>query len=139
MKITRRPTASLASESFDRETLALLDELEVELPEFGDIDLDVAFGTPLEMHEPWATPRELARFAAGAGLKSQAERERELWTEFLARRCAALDIVDADPTVTVLVRERLVDVLLPYASQLNPANTEVPAFRGAVTAAPLAA
>jgi hypothetical protein len=91
------------------------------------------------MYEPWATPRELARFEAGAGLKSQAERERELWTEFLARRCAALDIVAADPTVTVLVRERLVDVLLPYASQFNPANTEVSAFHGTVTVAPLAA
>ncbi|MFF3488747.1 hypothetical protein ACFYXC_36575 [Streptomyces sp. NPDC002701] len=139
MNVTRRPAASLTIENFDAETLALLEAVGVPLPDFGDIELDVAFGTPLEMYEPWATPRELARFEAGVGLKSQAERERELWAEFLARRCAALDIVAADPTVTVLVRERLVDVLLPYASQLNPASTEVSACHGSVTSAPLAA
>jgi hypothetical protein len=127
VKITRRPTASLASESFDRETLALLEELEVELPEFGDIDLDVAFGTPLELHEPYATSRE-------KGLT-----DHELLKQFFARRHAARDILADDPAVTALVRERLVDVLLPYASQLNPENTEVSAFHGTVTAAPLAA
>ncbi|MGW2050776.1 hypothetical protein ACWCPF_37230 [Streptomyces sp. NPDC001858] len=139
MNVTGRPIASLATESFDCETLALLDELEVELPEFGNVDLDVAFGTPLEMHELWATPQELARFEAGAGLKDEAERVRELWADFLARRHAALDIVAVDPSVTALVRERLIDVLLPYASELNPANTDVSALHGAVTAAPLAA
>ncbi|MFF1446148.1 hypothetical protein [Streptomyces sp. NPDC058295] len=47
----------------------------MELPEFGDIDLDVAFGTPLDLYE------------AGT-----------------------------------LARERLVDLLLPYAAQLHIAR-----------------
>jgi hypothetical protein len=51
MNVTRRPAASLVIEFFDRETVALLDAIEVELPDFGDVDRDVAFGTPLEMHE----------------------------------------------------------------------------------------
>jgi hypothetical protein len=127
MNVTGRPAASLATESFDRETIALLDAIEVELPEFGDIDLDVAFGTPLELHEPYATSRE-------KGLTDQ-----ELLKQFFARRHAARDILADDPAVTALVRERLVDVLLPYASQLNPASTEVSACHGSVTSAPLAA
>ncbi|MDQ0904120.1 hypothetical protein QFZ22_000105 [Streptomyces canus] len=127
MNVTRRPAASLATESFDRETIALLDAIEVELPEFGDIDMDVAFGTPLELHEPYATSRE-------KGLTGP-----ELLKQFFARRHAARDILADDPAVTALVRERLVDVLLPYASQLNPANSKVSAFHGTVTAAPLAA
>ncbi|UXY33223.1 hypothetical protein [Streptomyces sp. HUAS TT20] len=131
MKITRRPTASLASESFDRETLALLDELEVEFPEFGDVDLDVAFGTPLDLYEAGTLAHEqLDGLDIYTAIEAIEARENRL--------AAARDIV-ADPAVTALVRERLVDVLLPYASQLNPANTEVSAFRGTVTVAPLAA
>ncbi|MFB7313166.1 hypothetical protein [Streptomyces sp. NPDC056192] len=48
MNVARRPAASLATERSDAETLALL-VVEVPLPEFTSIDLDVAFGTPLEM------------------------------------------------------------------------------------------
>ncbi|WP_234312845.1 hypothetical protein [Streptomyces sp. NRRL F-5065] len=40
-----------ATESFDAETLALLEALEVPLPDFGDLDLDVAFGRPGD-HRP---------------------------------------------------------------------------------------
>ncbi|MET9847887.1 hypothetical protein [Streptomyces ossamyceticus] len=111
MNVTPRPAAGLAGEFFDRETLALLDELEVEVPEFGDVDLDVVFGTPLEMHDLWATPREAAALKTGS--------HQEVLGAFFARRHAALDIVAEDPTITSLVRERLVDVLLPHAAQLR--------------------
>ncbi|MDX2632719.1 hypothetical protein PV381_40240 [Streptomyces scabiei] len=131
MNVTRRPAASLASESFDRETIALLDAIEVELPEFGDVDLDVAFGTPLEMYEAGTLAHEqLDGLDIYAAIEAIEARENRL--------AAARDIV-ADPAVTALVRERLVDVLLPYASQLNPANTEASSFHGPVTCAPLAA
>ncbi|MFI0192077.1 hypothetical protein ACH4PW_31595 [Streptomyces sp. NPDC017082] len=117
MNVISRPAASLTTEHFDTETLALLDELDVEIPEFGGVDLDVAFGTPLEMHEPFAT-------ACEKGLASQ-----DLMEQFFARRQAALDIVADDPGITTRVRERLVDVLLPYAAQLRiapPAAAPLP-------------
>ncbi|MFJ4329122.1 hypothetical protein ACIP3A_39265 [Streptomyces tricolor] len=109
------------SEQFDSETLALLRAAEVDHPEFGDIDLDVAFGTPLEMYE-FVTPDELARWDAAASLKKgrQAARDK-VANESAARRAAAKDILAADPSITELVRERLVDVLLPYTAQLRTA------------------
>ncbi|WP_329625914.1 hypothetical protein OG357_38420 (plasmid) [Streptomyces sp. NBC_01255] len=112
---TRRPAASLATETFDAETLALLEAIEVPLPAFTalDIDLDVTFGTPLEMYELWATPREKA--------ESLVRPHAEVLGDFFARRHAAMDILATDPSITALVRERLVDVLLPYAEQLRTA------------------
>ncbi|GAA2615567.1 hypothetical protein GCM10010304_81080 [Streptomyces roseoviolaceus] len=112
MNVTRRP-ASLATESFDRETIALLDAIEVELPEFGDIDLDVAFGTPLDLYEAGTLAHEqLDGLDIYAAIEAIEARENRL--------AAARDIV-TDPKVTALVRERLVDVLLPYAAQLHVA------------------
>lgn len=117
MNATQSPTAE-SIESFDSETLALLTELEVELPEFGDVDLDVAFGTPLEMYEPGELPHEcLTGLDITAAIEAIETRENRI--------LAARDIA-ADPAVTELVRERLVDVLLPYAAQLRitpPATT----------------
>ncbi|MFJ3198568.1 hypothetical protein ACIPJQ_38755 [Streptomyces griseoviridis] len=108
MNITSRPTAGLATENFDAETLALLEAVEVPLPGFAaDVDLDVIFGTPLEMYEPFATRRE------------QTLPMETLIEEFFARRHAALDIAADDPSITRFVRERLVDVLLPHAVQLR--------------------
>lgn len=109
------------SEQFDSETLALLEAIEVDLPEFDDADLDVAFGTPLEMYE-FVTPDELARWDAAADRKKgrQAARDK-VANEFAPRRAAAKDILATDPSITELVRERLLDVLLPYAAQLRPA------------------
>nr|BAK19832.1 hypothetical protein [Streptomyces rochei] len=107
------------SEQFDSETLALLDELDVVIPEFGDLDLDVAFGTPLEMYD-LVTTDELARWDAAAAVKKGKTKARdEVISESGARREAARDILAADPSITELVRERLVDVLLPYAAQLR--------------------
>ncbi|MEW2623624.1 hypothetical protein [Streptomyces sp. NPDC048106] len=94
-------------EVFDAETLALLEAIEVPLPDFADLDLDIAFGTPLELHEPFATSRE-------KGLP-----EGELLEQFFARRHAARDILADDPTITARVRECLVDVLLPCADRLR--------------------
>lgn len=111
MNVTRRPAASLATEHFDAETLALLEAIEVPLPDFADIDVDIAFGTPLEMYELFATPREKAA--------STTRPLTEVIGEFFARRHAAMDILATDPSITALVRERLVDVLLPYAAQLR--------------------
>ncbi|MEU2770516.1 hypothetical protein ABZ628_27805 [Streptomyces diastaticus] len=113
MHVTRRPAASFATEEhFDTETLALLDELNVGLHEFGGLDLDVAFGMPLEMFEVGPLPHErldgLDITAAVAAIEA-----RE------TRMLAARDIVATDPTALELVRERLVDVLLPYAAQLR--------------------
>lgn len=123
MKITRRPTDGLAHEVFDDDTIALLKTLEVELSDFGNVDLDV-FGTPLDMYEAGVLPHEqLDGQDIYAAIEAIEVRE--------SRLAAARDIA-ADPAVTALVRERLVDVLLPYASELNLANTNV-------TAAPLAA
>ncbi|MFF7845228.1 hypothetical protein ACFZC6_41780 [Streptomyces ossamyceticus] len=119
MNVTSRPTASLATENFDVETQELLDAIEVELPGFGDVDLDVAFGTPLEMHE-FVTPDELARWDAASSLKKgRKAAQAQVAHDFAARRAAAEDILAADPSITELVRERLVDALIPYAAQLR--------------------
>ncbi|MFC8765115.1 hypothetical protein ACFUAG_30965 [Streptomyces sp. NPDC057193] len=117
---TRRP--STTDEVFDAETLALLDELDVPLSADFDVDLDLAFGTPLEMHEPAGTAREMRRYAA-AILAVPRDRRHELalahGAEIAARVDAGRDILAADPTITARVRERLVDVLLPYAARLR--------------------
>ncbi|MFE5519839.1 hypothetical protein ACFQ9Q_19255 [Streptomyces virginiae] len=111
-------------EVFDAETLALLDELDVPLSaDFDfDVDLDIAFGTPLEMHEPAGTAREMRRYAA-AVLTVPPDRRHELalahGAEITARVDAGRDILATDPTITARVRERLVDVLLPYANRLR--------------------
>jgi hypothetical protein len=121
MNVTSAPAAGL-NEQFDSETLALLDAIEVELPDFGNVDLDVEFGTPLEMYE-FVTPGELARWDAASSLKKGRTAAREkVAAESAARRAAAQDIVTADPSITELVRDRLVDVLLPYAAQLRIAS-----------------
>ncbi|MFI8916522.1 hypothetical protein ACIGW4_33610 [Streptomyces sp. NPDC053513] len=110
---------------FDAETLALLDELDVPLPtELADLDadLDIAFGTPLEMYEPACTAREMRRYAA-AVLVVPPDRRHELalahGAEITARVDAGRDILAADPTITACVRERLVDILLPHAARLR--------------------
>lgn len=110
MNVTSHFAASPATEYFDAETLALLNELNVESPEFGGVDLNIVFGTPLEMYEPFATARE-------AGLAD----ERECLEQFFARRHAARDILADVPSITARVRERLVDVLVPYAARLRTA------------------
>ncbi|MFE5669088.1 hypothetical protein ACFQ7W_34855 [Streptomyces niveus] len=119
MNLVSRPTAGIVTEVFDTETQELLDALTVELPDFGDIDLDIAFGTPLEMYG-LVTSDELARWdAASAVTKGKTTARNEVIAESGARREAARDILAADPSITELVRERLVDVLLPYAAQLR--------------------
>jgi hypothetical protein len=119
MNVTRRPAASLTTEAFDVETQELLDAIEVELPDFGDVDLDVAFGTPLEMYE-FVTRGELARWDAAASLNKGRKAAREkVAGEFAARRAAAEDILATDPSITELVRGRLVDALIPHAAQLR--------------------
>ncbi|MFE9637027.1 hypothetical protein [Streptomyces sp. NPDC006463] len=111
MNVTRRPVTSVATEHFDAETLALLEAVEVPLPHFADLDLDVAFGTPLEMYEAGPLPHErLDGLDLTAAIAAIEAREN--------RMLAARDIA-ADSAVTTLVRERLVDVLLPYAAQLR--------------------
>ncbi|MEU3226792.1 hypothetical protein ABZ695_27030 [Streptomyces sp. NPDC006976] len=118
MNTTSSPAAGLATENFDAETLALLEAVEVPLPDFGGLDLDVAFGTPLEMYD-LVTADELARWdAVSAMAKGKTKARDEVVAESGARREAARDILAADPSITELVRERLVDVLLPYATQL---------------------
>ncbi|MEU1568617.1 hypothetical protein ABZ504_51475 [Streptomyces mirabilis] len=114
MNVTRRPAASLATEDFDVETQELLDAIEVELPDFGgaDLDLDVAFGTPIEMYETGFLPHE-----RWEGLDAATAIQRlRAWHD---RQLAAADILADDPEIAVRVRERLVDVLLPYAAQLR--------------------
>ncbi|MFF3558275.1 hypothetical protein ACFYXL_33230 [Streptomyces tsukubensis] len=112
MNTTRRPAASLATETFDAETLALLETVEVPLPEFADIDADIAFGTPLEMYAAGPLPHErLDGLDITAAIAAIEAREN--------RMLAARDIAATDPTATELVRERLVDALLPYAAQLR--------------------
>ncbi|MFI8007960.1 hypothetical protein [Streptomyces sp. NPDC086010] len=119
MNVIRRPAASLATEHFDTETQELLDAIDVTLPDFGDIDLDIAFGTPLEMYG-LVTSDELARWdAASTVAKGKTKARDEVIAESGARREAARDILAADPSITELVRERLVDVLIPYAAQLR--------------------
>ncbi|MGW1007695.1 hypothetical protein [Streptomyces sp. NPDC002520] len=112
MNVTRRPAASLATEHFDTETLALLEAIEVPLPDFTGLDMDVAFGTPLEMYAAGTLPHEqLDGLDIEAAIEAIEAREN--------RMLAARDIAATDPTATELVRERLVDVLLPYAAQLR--------------------
>ncbi|MFD7667790.1 hypothetical protein [Streptomyces sp. NPDC059788] len=113
MNVTPRPAASfVAIERFDPETLALLDELDVEIPEFGGVDLDVVFGTPLEMYEAGELPHErLVGLDDDAALTAIRDRHDRL--------LAASDIAADDPSITARIRERLVDVLLPYAEQLR--------------------
>ncbi|WTD07676.1 hypothetical protein OH717_34485 (plasmid) [Streptomyces albidoflavus] len=112
MNTTSRPTAGLATENFDTETLALLEAVEVPLPDFAALDLDVAFGAPLEMFEAGTLPHErLDGLDITAAVAAIEAREN--------RMLAARDIVATDPTALELVRERLVDVLLPYAAQLR--------------------
>lgn len=119
MNTTSRPTAGLATEHFDTETLALLKAIEAPLPAFTDIDLDIAFGTPLEMYD-LVTTDELARWdAASAVTKGKTKARDEVVAEAGARWDAARDILAADPSITERVRERLVDVLIPYAAQLR--------------------
>ncbi|GGN61930.1 hypothetical protein GCM10012285_61480 [Streptomyces kronopolitis] len=128
MKITCRPAAVFATEVFDAETLALLDAVAVELPDFGPVDLDIAFGTPLEMYG-LVTTDELARWDAAAAVTTGKTKARtEVVAAFGARRDAARDIAVADPSIGARVRERLVDVLLPYAAQLRiaPATEPLP-------------
>ncbi|WP_051798518.1 hypothetical protein [Streptomyces sp. NRRL S-337] len=115
MKITRHLAGSLATEHFDAETLALLDAVEVPLPEFAGLDLDVAFGTPLEMYEVGELPHE--RWA-GVDMAVTLDALHSRY----ARLVAARDIAADDPTIAIRVRERLVDVLLPYAAQLHIAR-----------------
>lgn len=111
MNVIRHPADSLTTEHFDIETLALLKEVEVELPDFGNVDLDVAFGTPLEMYEAGPLSHErLDGLDITAALAAIEAREN--------RMLAARDIAATDPTIAAQVRERLVDVLLPYAAQL---------------------
>lgn len=114
MSTISAPAAGLTE--FDSETLALLDAIEVELPEFGDgVDLDVVFGTPLEMFE-FLTPAELARWDAASSLKGRKERtaaQEKVAAESAARRAAAEDIVATDPSITERVRERLLEALEP--------------------------
>ncbi|GGX29346.1 hypothetical protein [Streptomyces chryseus] len=122
---SRRPTAGLATETFDAETLALLEAVEVPLPDFTGIDLDVAFGTPLEMYD-LVTTDELARWDAAFAVKKGKTKARdEVIAASGARQEAARDILAADPSITELVRERLVDMLLPYATQLRIARRSV--------------
>ncbi|MFF9090474.1 hypothetical protein ACF1BE_29595 [Streptomyces sp. NPDC014991] len=117
------------SEQFDSETLTLLDEPNVEISEFGGVDLDVVFGTPLEMYEPAGTRREIRAYAAAIVVAPSRSYELSLshGAEGQARVDAARDILADDPTITARVRERLVDVLLPYAAQLRtPPVTAAP-------------
>ncbi|GHE56490.1 hypothetical protein GCM10018785_27250 [Streptomyces longispororuber] len=121
MNATSRSTVGLVTENFDAETLALLEAVEVPLPDFAGLDLDVAFGTPLEMYEDGPLSHErpdgLDITAAIAAIEAREN-----------RMLAARDIVTTDSTAAELVRERLVDVLLPYAAQLRitPPATAAP-------------
>ncbi|MER5988847.1 hypothetical protein [Streptomyces sp. NPDC001787] len=122
MNVISRPAASLATEHFDDETLQLLDTIAVKLPDFGDVDLDIGFGTPLEMYEPAGTHQEMRRYAAAivAGPVDQRYKLSLAYgAEIAARTDAARDILAADPSIAARVRERLVDVLVPYATQLR--------------------
>lgn len=119
---SHRPSSG---EVFDAETLALLDELDVPLPvdlHDAEVDLDAVWGTPLAMYEPAGTAREMRRYAA-AVLTVPPDRRHELalahGADITARVDASRDILAADPTITARVRERLVDVLLPYADRLR--------------------
>ncbi|MEW2289627.1 hypothetical protein [Streptomyces sp. NPDC047841] len=126
MNVTDHPT----TEDFDAETLALLDAVEVPLPEFTALDLDVAFGTPLEMYEPVGARREMRAYAAAIVVApgQSYQLSPSHGAEIRARVDAARDILADDPTITARVRERLVDVLLPYAAQLRIALQDAVGF-----------
>ncbi|WP_410540540.1 hypothetical protein [Streptomyces sp. KL2] len=110
---------SFTDDCFDDETQRLLEAVVVGLPEFSNIDLDIVFGTPLEMYD-LVTADELAKWDAASAVKKGKTKARdEVIAEYGARREAARDILAADPSITELVRERLVDMLLPYAEQLR--------------------
>ncbi|MEW1699452.1 hypothetical protein [Streptomyces sp. NPDC091278] len=116
---------STTGQVFDAETLALLDELDVPLPtglDDAEADLDAVWGTPLAMYEPAGIAREMRRYAA-AVLTVPPDRRHELalahGAEIAARVDAARDILASDPGITTRVRERLVDILLPHAAQLQ--------------------
>ncbi|WP_331758580.1 hypothetical protein [Streptomyces anulatus] len=124
MPATLPPTShrSGTDEVLDAETLALLDELDVPLCADFDAAHDIAFGTPLEMHEPAGTAGEMRRYAAEVLTSPPAHRQQlalAYGAEITARVDASRDILAADPAITALVRERLVDVLLPYADRLR--------------------
>ncbi|MFI8769504.1 hypothetical protein ACIGN6_31995 [Streptomyces sp. NPDC053792] len=106
------------TEVFDAETLALLDALDIDLPAITDVDLDVYYGTPLEMHEPAGTLREMRQYAA-AILAAPVVQRYQLscahGNEIRARVDAARDIVATDPTIVPLVRERLAAALVRTA------------------------
>ncbi|MFI8343967.1 hypothetical protein ACIF8W_28400 [Streptomyces sp. NPDC085639] len=92
---------------FDEETQHLLEAVAIDLPEFSDIDLDVAFGTLLEM------------YAAGPLLHEQLD-DLDITAAIAAIEARENRLLAArDITATELMRERLVDVLLPYAAQLR--------------------
>ncbi|PWI05688.1 hypothetical protein DIZ27_37805 [Streptomyces sp. NWU339] len=118
MNATRTP----ATEDFDAETLGLLEAVEVPLPEFTGLDLDVAFGTPLDLYEPAGSQREMRAYAAAVVAAPTSQRHqlsRLHGAEIQARIDAGRDILTDDPALTARVRERLVDVLLPHAAQLR--------------------
>ncbi|MFD4341779.1 hypothetical protein ACFWPP_31925 [Streptomyces anulatus] len=123
MPATLPPTSHRSTdEVYDAETLALLDELDVPLRVDFDADHDIAFGTPLEMHEPAGTAQEMRRYAAEVLTSPPAHRQQlalAYGAEITARVDASRDILAADPAITALVRERLVDVPLPYADRLR--------------------
>lgn len=115
------------SEQFDSEAVALLRAVVdgIEIPEF-NADLDVFFGTPLDMYEAGELPHEcLADLDDAAAIEAIKVRH--------GRLLAAGDITIDDPAIALNVRHRLVDILLPYASQLRIAPPT------AADSAPLAA
>ncbi|MFJ3505715.1 hypothetical protein [Streptomyces sp. NPDC090135] len=126
MPTTLAPTVRLTAgihhhdEEIDGETLALLDALDVHLPGIYDamVDLDIYYGTPLEMYDPPGL-REIHRHG----------------TEIAARMDAARDIVATDPTVIPLVRERLADLLLPHTDQAHLTGLPVSSLAELLTAA----
>ncbi|WP_052398003.1 hypothetical protein [Streptomyces sp. NRRL F-5123] len=115
------------STDLDAETLALLDAIDVPLPDFC-VDWDILFGTPLEMYEAGLLEHEklagLDDLAAADAI--QARHDRLL---------AAADIASDDPTIAQRVREVLVDALIPFAPQLLPARTSTPAASETAAAA----
>ncbi|MFD3728795.1 hypothetical protein [Streptomyces sp. NPDC058671] len=128
LALTVRLTAGTDyDETFDTEALALLDALDVDLPAIDDttVDLDVYYGTPLEMYEPAGTLREMRQHAAAivaAPVDQRYQLSLAHGAEIRARVDAARDIAATDPTVIPLVRERLADVLL-HAAQPHVMRT----------------
>ncbi|MFK0112501.1 hypothetical protein [Streptomyces sp. NPDC091217] len=112
--ISAAPAGSL-SEHFDSETFALLEAVAdgIEIPEF-NADLDVVFGTPLDMYEAGELPHERL-----VGLDEDEDAVSEAIQARHDRLLAAADIAADDPAIALKVRHRLVDVLLPYAAQLR--------------------